>query len=257
MNCTVHVRPDGCDVWVGTQVIHRAQGDGRRGHRPAARKGPGAQSPARRRFGRRLEVDGVTQAVQIARQVEGPVKVIWTREEDIQHDVYRPYYYDHLAAGLDGTGAPTAFSHRVTGSSILARWAPPAFKDGIDGDARRGRRRPYSFPNMLVDYVRQEPPAGLTTTWWRGVGMTHKRLHGGRLHRRAGGRRSRTRSKYRRALLGKAPRARAVLDLAAEKAGWDRPMPAEAGAGCRSSSVSAATWRRSPRSRSAAMAACG
>jgi isoquinoline 1-oxidoreductase subunit beta len=68
-------------------------------------------------FGRRLDVDGITQAVQIAKQVDGPVKVMWTREEDTQHDVYRPYYYDLLAAGLDERGMPVAFKHRVTGHS--------------------------------------------------------------------------------------------------------------------------------------------
>ena len=93
------------------------------------------------------------------------------REEDIQHDVYRPYYYDVLAAGLDASGAPVAFSHRVVGSSILARWLPPAFKNGLDSDAVEGASGPYGFPNLHVDYVRREPPAGTTTGWWRGVGM--------------------------------------------------------------------------------------
>src|SRR5439155_438560 len=72
-------------------------------------------------FGRRLEVDFIIRAVQIAMQVAGPVKVIWTREEDIQHDMYRPYYYDRIAAGLDQRGRPIAWSHRIAGSSIEAR----------------------------------------------------------------------------------------------------------------------------------------
>lgn len=126
MNCTAHVRPDGCDVWVGTQVITRAQA--------AAALAAGLPIQKVRvhnfllggGFGRRLEVDGITQAVEIARQVDGPVKVVWTREEDIQHDIYRPYYYDRLAAGLDEKGMPVAWSHRVCGPSILARWSPPS-----------------------------------------------------------------------------------------------------------------------------------
>src|SRR2546430_678896 len=77
-------------------------------------------------FGRRLEVDFETKAVRIAKEVEGPVKVVWTREEDIQHDVYRPYYYDRIAAGLSPEGRPVAWTHRFLGPSILARWAPPA-----------------------------------------------------------------------------------------------------------------------------------
>src|SRR5207302_8371304 len=113
----------------------------------------------------RLDVDSVIQAVQIAKQVDGPVKIIWTREEDTQHDVYRPYYYDLLAAGLDEQGRPVAFHHRVSGSSVTARWAPPLFKNGLDEDAVEAAAGPYTFPNLLIDYVRQEPP-GLTTGWW-------------------------------------------------------------------------------------------
>jgi isoquinoline 1-oxidoreductase subunit beta len=110
-------------------------------------------------FGRRLEVDGVTQAVKIAKQVDGPVKVVWTREQDIQHDAYRPYYYDHLVAGLDEQGLPIAWSDRITGSSIMARWYPPGFKYGLDPDAVEGAANPpYGFPNILVEYVRHEQP---------------------------------------------------------------------------------------------------
>src|SRR5262245_64306565 len=121
MNCTAHVRKDGCDVWVGSQVVARAQA--------AAAKAAGI--PLDKvvvhnhliggGFGRRLEVDGVTRAVEIARHVEGPVKVVWTREEDIQHDMYRPYWFDRMSAGLDANGHPIAWHHRYAGSSILAR----------------------------------------------------------------------------------------------------------------------------------------
>src|SRR5436190_900582 len=123
VNCTVHVRPDGCDIWVGTQV-------------PTFTRTAAAQLTGLPRdrvqvhnhllgggFGRRLEVDFVRRAVRIAMQVSGPVKVVWTREEDIQHDMYRPYYYDRIAAGLNERGRPVAWTHRVTGSSIMARLA--------------------------------------------------------------------------------------------------------------------------------------
>jgi isoquinoline 1-oxidoreductase subunit beta len=231
MNCTVHVRPDACDVWVGTQVLTRAQAtaaqvtglplDKVRVHNHLLGGG----------FGRRLDIDGITQAVRIARQVEGPVKVVWTREEDMQHDVYRPYYYDRLAAGLDQNGMPVAFSHRVTGSSILARWYPAGFSNGLDSDAVEGAAGPYDFPNLLIDYVRQEPPAGLTTGWWRGVGSTHNSLMVEGFIDELAAAAGKDPVAYRRALLGKAPRARAVLDLVAEKAGWDKPMPAGSGRG--------------------------
>jgi isoquinoline 1-oxidoreductase subunit beta len=231
MNCTVHVRKDGCDVWVGTQVITRAQAaaaaitglplDKVKVHNHLLGGG----------FGRRLDVDGITQAVLIAKQVDYPVKVIWTREEDIRHDVYRPYYYDTLSAGLDDKGHPIAFSHRVTGSSILARWLPPAIKNGLDRDAVEAGAGPYGFDHVLVDYVRQEPPAGLTTGFWRGVGVTHNAfMVEGFIDELAAAAKQDPIS-YRRALLGKSPRAKAVLDLVAEKAEWDKPLPADVGRG--------------------------
>jgi isoquinoline 1-oxidoreductase subunit beta len=231
MNATVHVRNDGCDVWVGTQVVSRAQAtaaavtglplDKVKVHNHLLGGG----------FGRRLDVDGITQAVQIAKQVDYPVKVIWTREEDIQHDIYRPYYYDTLSAGLDASGKPVAFNHRVVGSSILARWAPPFFKDGLDSDAVEAGSGPYSFDNLLVDYVRQEPPAGLTTGWWRGVGTTHNAFIVEGFVDELAIIAKQDPVAYRRALLDKAPRAKAVLELVADKAGWATPMPAGRGRG--------------------------
>ena len=147
MNCTVHVRGDGCDVWVGNQVVSRAQATAAQVTGLPPEKVQVHNHLIGGGFGRRLDVDGITQAVAIAKQVDGPVKVIWSREEDIQHDVYRPYYYDRLTAGLDAQGMPVAWSHRVTGSSILARWAPPAFKDGLDSDAVEGAAKEMSYSN--------------------------------------------------------------------------------------------------------------
>jgi len=132
---------------------------------------------------------------------------------------------------LDQNGIPVAFSHRVTGSSILARWLPAGFSNGLDSDAVEGAAGPYDFPNLLIDYVRQEPPAGLTTGWWRGVGSTHNSLMVEGFMDELAAAAGKDPVAYRRALLGKAPRARAVLDLVAEKAGWDKPMPAGSGRG--------------------------
>ena len=101
VNCTVHVRPDGCDVWVGTQVASRAQAVAAQVTGLPPDKVLVHNHLIGGGFGRRLEVDFVTQAVAIAKQVDAPVKVMWSREEDVQHDIYRPYYYDRIAAGLD------------------------------------------------------------------------------------------------------------------------------------------------------------
>ena len=173
MNCTVHVRNDGCEIWVGNQALARAQA--------AAAKITGL--PLDKvvvhnhliggGFGRRLEIDGVIRAVEIAKQVDGPVKVVWTREEDIQHDMYRPFFFDRISAGLDGKGMPVAWNHRFAGSSIIARWAPPLFTNGLDPDTTEGAiDLAYALPNLHVEYLRVEPP-GIPTAFWRSVGPSH------------------------------------------------------------------------------------
>ena len=107
--------------------------------------------------------------MRIARQVDGPVKVIWTREEDIQHDYYRPVYRDVIQASLAG-GKIVGWKYKVAGSAILARWLPPAFQKGIDIDAVDAAvDMPYDIPNFHVEYVQAEPPA-VPTGFWRGVG---------------------------------------------------------------------------------------
>ena len=232
MNCTVHVRQDGCDVWVGSQVVSRAQATAAEVTGLPLEQVQVFNHFLGGGFGRRLEVDFVTQAVRIAKQVDGPVKVVWTREEDIQHDIYRPYYYDRMTAGLDAQGLPIAWRHRVTGSSIEARWLPAAMKDGLDTDAVEGAavELQYAIPNILVDYVRQEPP-GILTGWWRGVGPTHNIFMVESFIDELAAAAKRDPLEYRRALLAKSPRARAVLDLAAEKAGWGQSLPPGVGRG--------------------------
>src|SRR5207237_10071356 len=138
MNCTVHVRPDGCEVWTGSQVLSRAQATAAKVTGLPLEKVVVHNHYLGGGFGRRLEFDYVTQAVRIAKQVDGPVKVIWTREEDIRHDVYRPYYYDRLVAGVDARGQPIAWTHRLVGPAILARYLPPAFKQWVDPDVLAG-----------------------------------------------------------------------------------------------------------------------
>ncbi|MGD0533788.1 MAG: molybdopterin cofactor-binding domain-containing protein, partial [Methyloceanibacter sp.] len=232
MNCTVHVTPGGCEIWVGIQVMSRAQATAAQVTGLPLDKIQVHNHVLGGGFGRRLDVDGITQAVAIAKQVDGPVKVVWSREEDIQHDIYRPYYYDRFTAGLDEQGLPVAWSHRVTASSILARWAPPAFRNGLDSDAVEGAAKelPYSMPNILVDYVRDEPP-GLTTGWWRGVGPTHNIFVVESFVDELAAAAKKDPVEYRRALLGKSPRVLGVLNLVAEKAGWDQPLAPGLGRG--------------------------
>ena len=232
MNCTVYVTKNSCDIWVGIQVVSRAQ---------ATAAEVTGLPPERVQvhnhligggFGRRLDVDGITQAVAIAKQVDGPVKIVWSREEDIQHDVYRPYYYDRFTAGLDAQNKLIAYHHRVTASSILARWAPPAFVNGLDADAVDGaaKQMPYGIPNILVDYVRDEPP-GLTTGWWRGVGPTHNIFVVESFIDELASATKTDPLEFRRSMLASQPRVLGVLNLAAEKAGWGTPLAEGVGRG--------------------------
>src|ERR1700676_125826 len=237
MNCTVHVRKDGCEVWVGNQVLGRAQA--------AAAKTAGL--PLDKvvvhnhliggGFGRRLEIDGVIRAVEIAKHVDGPVKIVWTREEDIQHDMYRPCFFDRISAGLDGKGMPVAWNHRFAGSSIIARWAPPLFANGVDPDTTEGAiNLSYTIPNLHVEYQRVEPP-GIPTAFWRSVGPSHNVFVTESFLDELAAAARQDAVAYRRALLDKSPRARAVLDLAAEKAGWGKPLPEGVGRGIALQSV--------------------
>src|SRR6266436_3474053 len=225
MNCTVHLRKDGCEVWVGSQAVARAQA--------AAAKTAGL--PLDKvvvhnhliggGFGRRLESDGVVRAVQIAQHVDGPVKLVWTREEDIQHDMYRPYWFDRMSAGLDEKGMPVAWNHRFAGSSVIARWAPPFFSNGLDPDTTEGAiNLVYGLPNMHVEYLRVEP-AGIPTAFWRSVGPSHNVFVTESFIDELAAAAKQDPVAYRRALLDKSPRAKAVLELAAKKAGWGQPLP--------------------------------
>jgi isoquinoline 1-oxidoreductase beta subunit len=182
-------------------------------------------------FGRRLESDGVERAVEIAKQVDGPVKVVWTREEDIQHDMYRPYWLDRLTAGLDEKGIPIAWSNRYAGSSVIARWLPPGFKNGLDPDSTEGAiNLVYALPNLHVEYVRVEPP-GIPTAFWRSVGPSHNVFVTESFMDELAAAAKQDAVAYRRALLDQSPRAKAVLDLAAEKSGWGQPLPQRVGRG--------------------------
>ena len=230
LNCTVHVTPTFAEAWIGTQVMERV-------HIAVAKA---AGLPAERvtvhnhliggGFGRRLEPDMAYTAARIAKQVDGPVKVVWTREEDIRHDMYRPAYHDRLWARLESDRI-VGWKHRVTGSAILARFAPPAFQKGVDPDGVDSARDiPYDIPNLRVEFNREEPP-GVNTAFWRGVGPNNNvfavESFMDELARKAG----QDPIDFRRAHLKKAPRLLAALELVRDKSGWGAPLPAGCGRG--------------------------
>jgi isoquinoline 1-oxidoreductase beta subunit len=230
LNATVHLTPDSCEIWTGTQIVSRVQSEAAKAAGLPVEKVIVNNHLLGGGFGRRLEPDMVVAAVRIAKQVDGPVKVVWTREEDIQHDIYRPVYRDTIAATLSG-GKIVGWKYRVTGSAILARWLPPAFQKGIDIDAiDAAADMPYDIPNFHVEYVQAEPPA-VPTGFWRGVGPNNNvfavECFMDELARKAG----KDPIDFRRSMLGKQPRFLNVLNLAAEKANWGQPLPARVGRG--------------------------
>jgi isoquinoline 1-oxidoreductase beta subunit len=230
LNATVHVKPDSCEIWTGTQILTRVQSEAAKAAGLPLDKVIVNNHLIGGGFGRRLEPDMVVAAVRVAKQVDGPVKVVWTREEDIQHDIYRPVYRDTIAASLSD-GKIVGWKYCVAGSAILARWLPPAFQKGIDIDAiDSAADMPYDIPNFHVEYVQAEPPA-VPTGFWRGVGPNNNvfaiESFMDELARKAG----KDPVDFRRGMLGKNPRLLAALNLVAEKANWGQPLPARVGRG--------------------------
>ena len=230
MNCTVDWRERECEIWVGNQAPDRA----------VAKLAALGLKPEQIRlhnhligggFGRRLEVDGIVLAARIARHVQGPVRALWSREEDIQHDRYRPYYVDRLSASLDARGMPVAWRQTIAGAGLWALYyGEETVKNGVDLDAVTcAADLAYPLENMEVRFVRRDPP-GVPTGWWRGVGPTRSVFAVESFMDELAAAVQQDPVRYRRALL-KEPRMRAVLDLAADRAGWGTALPAGSGRG--------------------------
>jgi CO/xanthine dehydrogenase Mo-binding subunit len=234
LNTTVHVRPNQCEIWVGTQVPTRCVSVAAKITGLAEDKVVLHNQYLGGGFGRRLETDSVEQAVAFAKQVPYPLKVVWTREEDIRHDIVRPMYHDDISAVVDGEGRVLWLGDRIAGGTVLGRWAPPAMgKDGMDGDLIECVAEPcYDLPNLKVEWVRHDMPPGLNVGWWRGVGPTHNLFVLESFIDELAQRAKKDPVAYRRALLQKNPRTLAVLDLAASKIGWGQgTLPARVGRG--------------------------
>jgi isoquinoline 1-oxidoreductase beta subunit len=230
MNCTIHARPDGAEVWIGTQVITHVQAVVAEALSLPLEKVIVHNHLIGGGFGRRLEPDMAFSAARLAKHIDGPVKIVWTREEDIRHDIYRPAYHDVLSAKLSD-GKLVGWKHRVCGSAVMARFAPPFFQKGVDPDGVDSAvDMPYDVPNMRVEFVREEPP-GVVTGFWRGVGPNNNvfavESFIDELAKQAG----QDPLAFRRAHLGKSPRLLAVMNQVAEKSGWGRKLPPRTGRG--------------------------
>src|SRR5713226_1577750 len=234
LNCVVDLRPDSCEIWTGTQfeTVDRAN---------AAQV---AGLPAEKvqihttllggGFGRRANPvsDFVVEAVHVAKIAKAPVKVVWTREDDLAGGWYRPMWHDRFVAGLDAEGNPIAWTHTIVGQSILTGTAfePYGVKDGVDSASVEGAADLlYGIPNLQVDL--HSPKIGVPVQWWRSVGHSHtgfsvESFFDEMAH--AGGK---DQYELRRKLLANQPRMLAVLQLVAEKAGWGKPLPAGRGRG--------------------------
>jgi isoquinoline 1-oxidoreductase beta subunit len=162
--------------------------------------------------------------------VGAPVKVIWSREDDLQHDLYRLTSYNHLTAALDQEGWPLAWTHRIVGPSISARMSPESVRNGLDPSSVQGAAElPYAIPNILVDYVMKD--AGVPVGYWRSVGHSQNAFITECFFDEVAAAGGKDPYELRRRLLEKAPRHKGVLELAAAKAGWGQPLPAGRGRG--------------------------
>lgn len=219
MNCVAEVTADGCDVWASTQIQQTA--------RDIAAMVTGLPKEKVRihtqyiggGFGRRGRADFIAEGVEIAMAVKAPVKLTWTRDDDLQHDTYRPGSYTKLAAALGPDGMPTAWTGRVVCQSFAG------LRNGVDGAAVEGvADMPYSVPNISVDY--HNPDTGIPCSYWRSVGYSQNTFFTESFTDELAHAAGKDPVEFRRALLRKNPRLLGVLNLVAEKAGWGKPLPA-------------------------------
>jgi isoquinoline 1-oxidoreductase beta subunit len=219
-NCTADVRADGCDVYAPTQVQGFALA--------AAVKASGLPAEQVRihttflggGFGRRLDVDFIPAAIEASKAVGKPVKVVWTREDDTTHDVYRPPAYNTCAAGFDRDGKLIAWTHHLTAPSVTARWYPPAVPEGtVDPfSIEAAANYPYDVPNVLVGFVRHE--IGIDVGYWRSVSHALNCFSAESFMDELATAARKDPLAFRLELLDKQPRYKAVLERAASEAGY-------------------------------------
>jgi isoquinoline 1-oxidoreductase beta subunit len=229
LNTVVDLHEDRCEIWTGTQF--------QTGDRAAAAKVAGLKPEQVTLhttllgggFGRRANpsCDFVTEATEVAKAAKVPVKVVWTREDDIRGGWYRPMWYDHFAAGLDASGNPVAWTHTIVGQSIMAgtMFESYGIKNGIDSASVEGAADIlYGIPNLQVDL--HTPKNEVPVQWWRSVGHSHTGFSVEAFLDEVAHAGGKDPYELRRTLLAGQPRMLAVLDLAAQKANWGSALPA-------------------------------
>jgi isoquinoline 1-oxidoreductase beta subunit len=228
--CVVRLRDNACEVWAGSQQQTLDQATAARVAGLKTEQVIIHTLLAGGSFGRHANptADYVSEGVAVAkatRALDAPIRLLWTREDDIRGGYYRPLYVHTISAGLDKRGQPLAWQHRIVGQSILAGTAFGAMiKDGIDFTSIEGAANlPYAIPNMLVDLHTTQ--AGVPVLWWRSVGSTHNAFSTEIMINELAIAAGKDPVAFRRQLLKDHPRHRGVLDLAAQKAGWGKPLP--------------------------------
>jgi isoquinoline 1-oxidoreductase beta subunit len=231
MNCVVQLGSTGCEIWNGEQfqTVDQMAVAAQLGLKPEQVKLN--QLYAGGSFGRRAnpKSDFLVEAAAIAKAIGGkaPVKLVWGREDDMKAGWYRPMYYHTLKAGLDAGGNLVAWKHVIVGQSILTGTAFESMmvKDGVDATSVEGAANlPYAIPNLAVSL--HSPKLGVPVQWWRSVGSTHTAFATECFLDEVARETKKDPYELRRALLAKHPRHKGVLELAAQKAGWGKPLPA-------------------------------
>ncbi len=229
LNCVVDLREDRCEIWTGTQF----QGGDQNAAAAVAGLKPEQVTINTMLlgggFGRRANPhsDFVVEAVQVAKALKQPVKVIWTREDDMRGGHYRPLWYSRMNAGLASDGTPLAWQQRIVGQSIIAGTAfeQAMVHNGIDGTSVEGAAElPYAIPNLLVDL--HSPKNVVPVQWWRSVGHSHTGFVVESFIDELAAASGTDPYLFRRRLLTAAPRHLGVLELVTKKSVWDKPAPA-------------------------------
>ena len=223
MNCTAHVRQDRCEIWAPTQAAQWAQGEAARITGLAERDVVVHVTLLGGGFGRRSMPDFASEAVRVSKAVNAPVKLTWTREDDMQHDWYRPVSLHRLRGGLDARGRLTALWHSIVAPSISEQLEPGSVKEGLDRSAVEGAvESPYRIPNFLVDYVMAN--TAVPIGWWRSVYPTQNVFALECFIDELAQAAKKDPVTFRRALLSKSPRMLKVLDTVVSRFGWKKAL---------------------------------
>ena len=224
MNATADVRADGCEVYAPTQGQTMSQDTAMKITGLSRDKVKVHTTFLGGGFGRRSEQDFITDAVECSKLAGQPVKVMWTREDDITQGQYRPATYNVLRGGVDAEGRISAWEHRIAGPSILARVAPARAKDGHDWSSTEGAKNiPYQIPNMRVSYAMVNTP--VPVGFWRSVGSSQNAFVSECFFDELATLAGLDPLAARLAIMDAHPRHAGVLKLAAEQAGWGTTLP--------------------------------